>query len=255
MQSETHRLEQRLNKRLSSANKKFGMVNEGDKILVCLSGGKDSYAMLSLLIEARKRWPINFEMVAFHLDQKQPGYPPHIMEDYLKTVEGITYDVVEKDTYSIVMDKLGENMMPCSLCSRLRRGIMYSYAEKHGCNKIALGHHRDDTIETLLLNLFHNGKTRAMPAKYRTDDERFEVIRPLIYIAEADIQAFSDAQGYPIIPCNLCGSIEGQRKYIKTLLSTLESDIPGVRGSLLSALAKVHPSHLLDENIERKVLE
>ena len=242
------KLQKRIFTRVTRASRDFDLLADGDRVLVCLSGGKDSYTMLSVLQELQRRVPFSFSLVAFHLDQKQPGYPAGIMRDYLAS-QDVESVVVEEDTYSVVQEKLAPGATPCSLCSRLRRGIIYGHAEAHGCNKIALGHHRDDSLETLLLNLFHAGQIQAMPARYTTDDGRFEVIRPLLYVAEDDIAAYAAAKGYPIIPCNLCGSIEGRRKFMKSLLDELEETIPQVRNSMLAALGNVRPTHLLDRNL------
>ncbi len=242
------RLEKRIFTRVGRACQDFELIAEGDRILVCLSGGKDSYTLLTALQQMQRKAPFEFSLVAFHLDQKQPGYPAGIMKDYLAE-QDVEHVVVEEDTYSIVKEKLPEAATPCSLCSRLRRGIIYGFAQEYGCNKIALGHHRDDSLETLLLNLFHAGQIQAMPARYTTDDGRFEVIRPLLYVAEDDIAQFAEAMDYPIIPCNLCGSIEGQRKFMKGLLDDLEQTIPQVRNSMLAALGNVRASHLLDREL------
>jgi len=247
---EIHKLTRRIHHRMGRAIKDFELLEEGDRVLVCLSGGKDSYTLLALLKELRERAPVRFDLVAFHLDQKQPGYPVGIMEAYLKS-QDIVYEIVEEDTYSVVKEKLAPDATPCSLCSRLRRGLIYRYAEAHKCNKIALGHHRDDSIETLLLNMFHTGQMQGMPAKYTTDDGRFEVIRPLIYIAEDEIARYAEITGFPIIPCNLCGSIEGQRKFMKQLLTDLESTIPHIRHSLLASMQNVRNTHLLDPGLAR----
>ena len=243
------KLEQRIRQRVSRAIGDFDLIEEGDRILVCLSGGKDSYTMLTLLRTLRSVAPIDFELVAFHLDQGQPGYPPEVMEQYLGNYSDIEIAVIREDTYSIVRETLDEGATPCSLCSRLRRGIMYRYAQMHRCNKIALGHHRDDTIETLLLNLFHTGQMQAMPAKYTTDDGRFDVIRPLIYVAESDIVQFAELQDYPIIPCNLCGSLAGRRNWVKGLLGEIEETVPQARNSMLAALGNVKRTHLLDRSL------
>lgn len=244
------KIRKRLHNRIGRAIKDFDLIEEGDRILVCLSGGKDSFTMLTLLKDLRDRSPVNFDLVGFHLDQKQPGYPTGAMQTYLEN-EGIEFEVVEEDTYSVVLDKLAPEATPCSLCSRLRRGIIYRHAEKHRCNKIALGHHRDDSVETLLLNMFHTGQMQGMPVKYTTDDGRFEVVRPLLYVAEEDIVAFAQHMGYPIIPCNLCGSVEGRRKFVKRMLDELEQTIPHVRHSILASMQNVRTSHLLDKGLMR----
>ncbi|MBA2663732.1 MAG: tRNA 2-thiocytidine(32) synthetase TtcA [Bradymonadaceae bacterium] len=242
------KLTRRLHNRIGRAIKDFDLIEEGDHVLVCLSGGKDSYTLLSLLMELSEHSPVAFRLTAFHLDQRQPGYPSGIMEDFLASRK-VAYRICEEDTYSVVKEKIPEGATPCSLCSRLRRGLIYAAAEELGCNKIALGHHRDDSIETLLLNLFHTGQIQAMPARYTTDDGRFDVIRPLLYTAEEDIAAYAERAGFPIIPCNLCGSVEGRRKYIKAMLHQLEQTIPHVRTSLLAAMGNVRSSHLLDRNL------
>lgn len=251
MQTEdVQKLTRRLHNRLGRAIKDFQLLEEGDRVMVCLSGGKDSYTMLALLKELRERAPVNFDLVAFHLDQKQPGYPSGIMADYLAQ-QDVEFIICEEDTYSVVKEKLAPEATPCSLCSRLRRGLIYRHAEASGCNKIALGHHRDDSIETLLLNMFHTGQMQGMPAKYRTDDNRFHVIRPLVYIAEEEIARYAEVAGFPIIPCNLCGSVEGQRKFMKQLLTDLEVNIPHIRHSLLASMQNVRTSHLLDPGLSR----
>lgn len=242
------RLRKRILNRVGRACRDFDLIAENDRILVCLSGGKDSYTLLTVLQDIQAKAPFPFSLVAFHLDQKQPGYPAGVMTSYLETL-GVEHLVLEEDTYGVVKEKLAPDATPCSLCSRLRRGIIYGAAEELGCNKIALGHHRDDSVETLLLNLFHSGQIQAMPARYRTDDDRFDVIRPLLYVAEEDIIAFAAAMEYPIIPCNLCGSIEGRRRFVKDLLDELEHTIPHVRNSMLAALGNVRVSHLLDRDL------
>lgn len=242
------KLSKRLYSKLKRASLDHALVEPDDHILVCLSGGKDSYTMLAMLREMQRRVPFSFELTAFHLDQNQPGYPVGIMEDYLRAAD-VAHEVVSEDTYSVVTEKLAPEATPCSLCSRLRRGIIYTRAKAHGCNKIALGHHRDDSIETLLMNMFHTGQMQAMPAKYTTDDGTLEVIRPLIYCAEADIEQYSQLAGFPIIPCNLCGSHEGQRRFVKQLLSQLEETIPQVRNSMLAATQNVRATHLLDVSL------
>lgn len=242
------KLQRRLYSRMKNASLEHALIEPDDHILVCVSGGKDSYAMLSLLMEMRRRMPFNFEITAFHLDQRQPGYPAGVIDAYLAELD-IPFEVLSRDTYSVVMDKLDEAATPCSLCSRLRRGIIYKRAEAFGCNKIALGHHRDDSIETLLLNMFHSGQMQAMPAQYTTDDGRFRVIRPLIFCAEDELAEFARLKGFPIIPCNLCGSHEGQRKWIKRLLTEVETHVPQVRNSMLAALQNVRATHLLDSDL------
>jgi tRNA 2-thiocytidine biosynthesis protein TtcA len=227
----------------------YGLIEKGDRILVAVSGGKDSYTLLDLLWEARKRSPVPFDLVAVHLDQRQPGYDGRPLEEWLAAL-GAPYEILHEDTYSIVRALTAEGGTYCAPCSRLRRGILYGAAERLGCNKIALGHHREDTLETLLMNLFYGGKLQAMPARYRTDDGRFQVIRPLIECAERDIAAHAARAGYPILPCNLCGSQSGlKREAMAQLLTTLEAQIPDVRAVMLNALKNVRPSHLLDPEV------
>jgi tRNA 2-thiocytidine biosynthesis protein TtcA len=224
----------------------FDLIGEGDRIMVCMSGGKDSYTLLHLLERARRRAPVNFELLAVHLDQGQPGYDGRPLERFLEA-SGVPFRIVREDTYSIVKERVPEGKTYCSLCSRLRRGILYHLADDLGCTKIALGHHRDDAIETLLLNLFFAGSMGAMPAKLVTEDAAHVVIRPLLYAAERDIAAFAAVQEFPILPCNLCGSQENLwRKQIKQLLDDLEQRIPKLRDSLLASLMHVRPTHLLD---------
>lgn len=225
---------------------RYGLIGEGDHILVAVSGGKDSYTLLDLLLHAQKRAPIRFQLTAVHLDQGQPGYDGEPLSRWLSQC-GAPFQILHEDTYSIVKELTAEGGTYCAPCSRLRRGILYSAAERLGCNKIALGHHRDDTLQTLLLNMLYAGKLQAMPARYRTDDGRFEVIRPLIECSEHDIAEHAATVGYPILPCNLCGSQDGlKRREVATLLAGLEASIPDVRSSLLNALRNVRPSHLLD---------
>ncbi len=224
----------------------FDLIEDGDRIMVCLSGGKDSYTMLDLLERARRKAPIRFELIAVHLDQGHPGYDGSALERWLAD-EGFEHRIVREDTYSLVTERVPEGKTYCSLCSRLRRGVLYNVAEELGCTKIALGHHRDDAIETLLLNLFFAGSVGAMPAKLRTKDGRNTVIRPLLYAAEETIAEYASLRGFPILPCDLCGSQEQLwRKQVKALLSDLEKRAPRVRQSLLSALGNVRPTHLLD---------
>lgn len=246
--AEIERLRKRIASQMGQAIGDFSLIEDGDHIMVCLSGGKDSYTLLDLLMRARRRAPIEFELTAFHLDQKQPGYPEGVLRDYLEEV-GIPFEICEEDTYSVVREKLPEGATPCSLCSRLRRGVIYRRAQALGCNKIALGHHRDDSVETLLLNIFHSGQLQAMPARYTTNDGRFEVIRPLIFVAEDEIRDYAELRGFPIIPCNLCGSIEGQRKFVRSMLDKLEMTIPDVRNSVFAATQNVRRSHLLDQDL------
>ena len=228
---------------------KYRLIEAGDHILVAVSGGKDSYTLLDLLLQAQARAPIRFELVAVHLDQGQPGYDGAPLAGWLSR-SGARFEILHEDTYSIVKGLTADGGTYCAPCSRLRRGILYSAAERLGCNKIALGHHREDTLQTLLLNMLYAGKLQAMPARYRTDDGRFDVIRPLIECAEHDIAEHAAQVGYPILPCNLCGSQDGlKRKEVAALLDGLEARIPDVRSSLLNALRNVRPSHLLDLDV------
>lgn len=246
------KLTKRLYNRFKRACLDHALIEPGDHILTCLSGGKDSYTMLSMLRALQARVPFDFQITVFHLDQAQPGYPAGMMEDYLAE-QGVAHIVMREDTYSVVKEKLDEDATPCSLCSRLRRGIIYTQARALGCNKIALGHHRDDSVETLLLNMFHTGQMQGMPASYRTDDGEFTVIRPLIYCAEEEIAQYAVLMAYPIIPCNLCGSIEGRRKWVKRLLDDIEQTVPQVRHSLLASMQNVRASHLLDQDLKQRL--
>ena len=227
------------------------LVEPGDHVMVCLSGGKDSYTLLDLLWEARAKAPFSFDLTAVHLDQGQPGYDGAPLRAWLEGF-GAPFRIVAKDTYSKVLELTADGGTYCGPCSRMRRGILYNTAEALGCNKIALGHHRDDALETLLMNLFYAGKMQAMPARYTTDDGRFVVTRPLIECAENDIAAHAEAAKYPILPCNLCGSQDGlQRDRMTALLDQLETEHPHVRSVMLNALRNVQPSHLLDPTVQR----
>lgn len=247
---EQHRkLVKRLRKSVWEAEEDFSLFQAGDKIMVCLSGGKDSYTLLDMIMHVQKVRGYDFEIIAVNLDQKQPGFPEHVLPKYLDELE-VNYQILERDTYSIVVDKVPEGKTMCSLCSRLRRGTLYSYAKEIGANKVALGHHREDVLETFMMNLFFNGKLEAMPAKYLTDDEAHLVIRPLVYCKEEDIVTYSQLREFPIIPCNLCGSQEGlQRQIIKDLLNTWEQKYPDRKEIMLTALKNVHTSHLLDKDM------
>lgn len=246
---DTVALERRISRAFARAITDFGMLADGDRVMVCVSGGKDSYVMLDRFRELQKKAPVRFELKVVNVDQGHPGYPGHLLTDYMAT-EGYDFTMVKEDTYSIVTEKIPEGKTFCSLCSRLRRGILYEAAERLGCTKIALGHHRDDGIETFLLNLFYGGKLQAMPAKFRTDCGRFEVVRPLVDCAEADIAAFAAEKGFPILPCNLCGSQEGlRRERVAELLTTLERENPTLRATMHAALGNVRPSHLLDPEV------
>ena len=244
-----NKLQKRLRRLAGEAVTDFNMIEDGDKVMVCLSGGKDSYTMLDVLLYLQKVAPIRFEVVAVNMDQKQPGFPEHVLPEYLKSI-GVEYHIIEKDTYSVVKDKIPEGKTTCSLCSRLRRGIIYRTAKEIGATRIALGHHRDDMLETLFLNMFFGGKIKAMPPKLVSDDGNHVVIRPLAYCTEADIARFARTMDFPIIPCNLCGSQENaQRKQIKTMLQGWAREHPGRIESLATALKNVVPSHLADSRL------
>ena len=244
-------LERRLLRDVGRAVGDHGLIERGDRIVVAMSGGKDSYAMCVLLRALQARAPISFELLAVHLDQGQPGYDGAPLERWL-IEEGVPYKLLHENTYDIVTDKIPEGKTYCSLCSRLRRGILYRIAGELGCNKIALGHHRDDALETLLLNLFFGGKLASMPPRLVTDDGRFVVIRPLAYAAEADLAAFAEERQFPILPCRLCGSQDqAQRKQMKALLAELERKHPTLRQTMLAALGNVNPSHLFDRRLQK----
>lgn len=246
---EQRKLEKKLHRAVHEANNDYHIIEEGDKIMVCLSGGKDSYTMLDLLLYVQRSSGINFEIIAVNLDQKQPGFPEHILPEYLSKKD-VPFKILNRDTYSIVKEKLPEGATMCSLCSRLRRGTLYTAAEELGCNKLALGHHREDIIETMFLNMFFAGRLEAMPPKYRTDDGKHIVIRPLAYCKEKDIEKFAELQEYPIIPCNLCGSQEGlQRQAIKQMLSEWDEKDPGRVEKIFKAMRNIAPSHMLDTNV------
>ena len=243
---EFNKLQKRLRRLVGTAIVDYNMIEEGDKVMVCLSGGKDSYTMLDILLGLQKTAPIDFEIVAVNMDQKQPGFPEHVLPEYL-TALGVPFHIIEKDTYSIVKEIIPEGKTTCGLCSRLRRGTLYSFADEIGATKIALGHHRDDIIETLFLNMFYGGKLKAMPPKLLADDKRNILIRPLAYCSEADIIEFAEAKGFPIITCNLCGSQDNlQHQVIKDMLHGWEKQYPGRTETLFSAIKNVAPSQLAD---------
>lgn len=246
---EFNKLQKRLRRQVGSAIADYQMIEEGDRVMVCLSGGKDSYGMLDILLGLQKTAPVNFELVAVNMDQKQPGFPEHILPQYLEAV-GVPYHIVEKDTYSIVKEVVPEGKTTCGLCSRLRRGTLYSFADEIGATKIALGHHRDDIIETLFLNMFYGGKLKAMPPKLLADNGRNMVIRPLAYCKEQDLADFAQARNFPIIPCNLCGSQENlQRQVIKQMLADWEKSHPGRMETIFTAIGNVAPSQLADREL------
>jgi tRNA 2-thiocytidine biosynthesis protein TtcA len=248
-----NRVEQRLMSQLARASHDFALLEPGDRVMVAVSGGKDSHALLYLLREVQRRAPFEFSLVAVNVDQGHPGYPKHLLPEYFRR-EGYEFEIVTEDTYSIVKEKVPAGKTTCSLCSRLRRGILYTTASRLGATKIALGHHRDDVIETLLLNLFFSGQLKAMPPRLRSDDGRHVVIRPLVYAAESELTAFAAEKAFPIIPCDLCGSQEQlQRKRVKALLESLEAENPNLRRNLLAALGNVRPTHLLDHDLRRKL--
>lgn len=244
-----NRLQKRLRRKVGTAISDYHMISEGDRIMVCLSGGKDSYTLLDMLIGLRRSAPIHFDLIAVNLDQKQPGFPEHVLPEYLDTLD-IEYRIVEEDTYSIVLDKIPAGKTMCSLCSRLRRGILYRTANELGATKIALGHHMDDLVETLFLNMFHGSRLKTMPPKLVSDDRKNVVIRPLVYCREKDIERFARMREYPIIPCNLCGSQTNlERVKIKHMLSEWEKDAPNRVVSIFRSMQRVTRSHMLDTDL------
>jgi tRNA 2-thiocytidine biosynthesis protein TtcA len=243
---ENNKLHKRLCRQVGQAIGDYNMIEEGDKVMVCLSGGKDSYGLLDILMTLRERAPINFEIIAVNLDQKQPNFPAHILPEYL-TKLGVPFHIENQDTYSIVKRVIPEGKTTCSLCSRLRRGILYRVADELGATKIALGHHRDDIMETFFLNMFFGGKLKGMPPKLQSDDGKHIVIRPLAYVKEVDMERYAEVKGFPIIPCDLCGSQENlQRKQIKAMLREWEKKTPGRVENVFASLSTVVPSHLMD---------
>ena len=225
------------------------MIEEGDKVMVCVSGGKDSYAMLDILLNLQKSAPVNFELVAVNMDQKQPGFPEEILPEYLESL-GVPYYIVEKDTYSVVKSLVPEGKTTCGICSRLRRGTLYGFAEEIGATKVALGHHKDDIVETLFLNMFHGGRLKAMPPKLLSDDKRNIIIRPMAFCRERDIASYAEYKQFPIIPCNLCGSQENlQRQNVKAMLQQWDKDTPGRTDNIFSAISKISPSQLADKSL------
>lgn len=243
------KLNRKIKKTVWNAINEFNMIEDGDRIMVCLSGGKDSYTLLDILMQIQKASVFNFEIIAVNLDQKQPGFPEHVLPEYLTKV-GVNFQIVERDTYSIVKEKTPEGKTTCSLCSRLRRGTLYETAEKLGCNKLALGHHREDILETFFLNLFFAGKIETMPAKYITNDNRFVVLRPLAFVKENDIIELAGYRNYPIIPCNLCGSQPNlQRQVVKKMLEKWNETYPGRSEIMFSALSNISPTHMFDTDL------
>ena len=243
------RLQARLRGQVGKAIADYNMIESGDRVMVCLSGGKDSYTMLDMLLSLQRKAPIEFELLAVNLDQKQPGFPTQILPNYLTSLN-VPYRIVEQDTYSTVTSIVPEGKTMCGLCSRLRRGVLYRVAQEEGINKIALGHHRDDIVETLFLNMFYGGKLKAMPPKLLSNDEQNIVIRPLAYCTEAEIQKYAKVREFPIIPCNLCGSQENlQRVQIKQMLQAWERETPGRINNIFSSIQNITPSHLADTEL------
>ncbi|HCE3715660.1 tRNA 2-thiocytidine(32) synthetase TtcA [Vibrio parahaemolyticus] len=246
---EFNKLQKRLRRNVGNAITDYNMIEEGDVVMACISGGKDSFAMLDVLLNLQKAAPIKFEVVAVNLDQKQPGFPEHILPEYFETLN-IPYYIVDKDTYSVVKEKVPEGKTTCGLCSRLRRGTLYSFAEKIGATKLALGHHMDDIVETMFLNMFHGSRLKAMPPKLRSDDGRNVVIRPLTYCREKDLIKYAEHKDFPIIPCNLCGSQENlQRQAIKAMLIDWDKKTPGRVEAIFKSIQNVSPSQLADREL------
>ena len=250
---EGYKLERHLKDEVARASGDFGMLAEGDRILCALSGGKDSYAMIWLLRELQRHAPFSFTLVAVNLDQGHPGFPQHVIKDWC-AAQGFEHHMLHKDTYSVVLEKIPEGKTYCSLCSRMRRGILYDAAVDLGCNKLALGHHRDDVLETLFLNLMFAGQLKAMPPKLVSDDGRNVVIRPLVYCAEEDLATFAQEKRFPVVPCDLCGSQENlQRKQIKRMLAELSAKNPNLKASMMAAIGNVRPTHLLDRGLWQRL--
>lgn len=246
---EYNKLQKRLRRNMGNAIIDYNMIEEGDVVMACISGGKDSFAMLDILLNLQKAAPIKFDVVAVNLDQKQPGFPEHILPEYFQSLN-IPYYIVDKDTYSVVKEKVEEGKTTCGLCSRLRRGTLYSFAETIGATKIALGHHLDDIVETLFLNMFHGSRLKAMPPKLRSDDGRNVVIRPLAYCREKDLIKYAEHKQFPIIPCNLCGSQENlQRQSIKAMLIDWDKKTPGRVDAIFKSIQNISPSQLADKNL------
>lgn len=243
---EFNKLQKRLRRNVGKAIADYQMIEDGDRIMVCLSGGKDSFAMLDILVGLQKTAPVEFELIVVNMDQKQPGFPEHVLPAYLEAI-GVPFHIIEKDTYSVVKEKVAEGKTTCGLCSRLRRGTLYAFAERIGATKIALGHHKDDIVETLFLNMFYGSRLKAMPPKLLSDDRRNVVIRPLAYCRESDLAALAEHRQFPIIPCNLCGSQDGlQRQAVKSMLQQWDRQFPGRSDSIFKSLQNISPSQLAD---------
>ena len=246
---EFNKTQKRLRHQTGQAVERYNMIADGDRIMVCLSGGKDSYTLLDMLLQLRQKAPVHFDLIVVNLDQKQPGFPQHVLPDYLQTLK-IPYHIVERDTYTVVKRVTANGKSMCGLCSRLRRGILYGFAERHGYNKIALGHHADDLMETLFLNLFHGGKIKAMPPKLLSKDKKHIVIRPLAFCRERDIEHYARVRNFPIIPCSLCGTQQtSQRQAIKSMLSKWQDEYPGRVENILRSLSNVSASQLADTGL------
>jgi len=246
---EANKLDKRLCRLVGQAIADFDMIGAGERVMVCLSGGKDSYGMLDILLKLRERSPVPFELIAVNLDQGHPGFPSEVLPNYLRAL-GVPFQIAQQDTYSVVKRTIPEGATMCSLCSRLRRGVLYRLAGELGATRIALGHHRDDILETFFLNLFYGGKLKAMPARLRSDDGKHVLIRPLAYVSESDLEAYAQLRGFPIIPCDLCGSQENlQRKQLKRMLQDWQQRFPGRIESMFNALGRVVPSHLMDRDL------